>query len=93
VLTDTYEFTHRPESIEEAFITCEEVDLADGGVRVGEAGRDVTITAKDTPGTFAVERLVEESKEGRTDEVVSRVTFTPAELKKSMRLAFQVAER
>lgn len=91
-LTDTYEFTRRPESLEEAFITYEKAALLEGGraVRVGEPGEGVTISAEGV-GAFEVDRLVEESKEGRTAEVVSRITFRPAKLAKSIKLAFKIA--
>jgi hypothetical protein len=38
-----------------------------------------------------VERLEEESKEGRTGEVVTRIVFTPARLARQMVLRFRLA--
>lgn len=40
---------------------------------------------------FRVERLEEESKEGWTEAVVTRIVFRPARLAKQMRLRFRVA--
>ena len=39
----------------------------------------------------AAERLVEESKEGRSDGVVTRITFTPTTLARELTLAFTVS--
>ena len=48
------------------------------------------IAAVDTPGQFSVARLVEASKEGRGDNVITRIAFTPKTLAKDMHLQFQV---
>ncbi len=92
VIADSYEFTRKPASLEEAFVTYEKARTVKGGraVLIGERERSVTLSAKETPGEFETERLVEESKEGRTDKVLTRITFAPASLEKSMRLVFDV---
>ena len=91
-LTDTYAFSRKPRSLEEAFITYEPVRVARGArsVVIGKGRRAVTLTAE-APGRFAAERLVEESKEGRADAVVTRITFVPAKLDRQMALAFTIA--
>ena len=57
-------------------------------VQFGPKGEGITLSAVDTPGAFSVKRFEEESKEGRTDEVVTRVIFTPAELSQDLCLRF-----
>ena len=84
-------FGSRPKVLEEAFITLEEARVSSGrkSVRIGPKTSGVTIRAT-MPGRFRVERLVEASKEGRTDDVISRITFVPARLQKTMKLSFEV---
>lgn len=91
-LSDRFAFTRAPRRLEEAFITFEPVRIARGGraAVVGRGRRSVTITAR-TPGRFAAERLVEESEEGRTGAVVTRLTFAPARLEREMALVFRIA--
>ncbi|MFC1806289.1 heparinase II/III family protein [Planctomycetota bacterium] len=90
-LTDTFAFRRKPRALEEAFITYEPVAVARGrrSVAIGSGRRKITVTC-DTPGAFAADRLVEESKEGRTDRVVTRITFVPAVLSRDMTLAFTI---
>ncbi|NQT86151.1 heparinase II/III family protein [bacterium] len=91
-LTDTYEFARKPRALEEAFVTYEDVRVAKGSraVTIGKGAQKVTLRAKGTAGAFAAERLVEESKEGRTDGVVTRITFVPAALARDMALTFTI---
>lgn len=90
-LSDEYAFSRAPRGIEEAFITFEPVRIAPGGQAaiVGRGARSITITAQQ-PGAFVAERLVEESKEGRDEAVVTRIAFTPARLGKQFTLAFRI---
>lgn len=92
-LEDAYTFSRPPRSLEEAFITFEKVAVAPNGrsVTIGPRGNRVRLSAVDTPGRFRFRRLVEESKEGRTDEVITRITFAPRKLEKEMRLRFEMA--
>ena len=92
-LTDTYAFSRKPRALEEAFVTYEDVRVSKGGrsVAIGKGKQKVTLKAVGTPGTFAAEQLVEESKEGRTDGVVTRITFTPESLGRELTLAFRIA--
>jgi len=90
-LADRYVFGRKPRALEEAFITYEPVTIPRGGrsAVVGRGRRSVTLACA-SAGRFAAERLVEESKEGRTDGVVTRITFIPASLDRQMTLAFTI---
>ena len=90
-VADDYEFSRKPKSVEEAFVTFEPASLAKGGraVRIGRRGAQVTLLAA-AAGRFAVESLAEESKMGRTGGVLMRITFRPARVAKAMRLEFEV---
>ena len=92
-LTDRFAFTRKPRALEEAFITFEPVRITRGGrsAVIGTRPNAVTLRSTGDPGTFAAERLVEESKEGRSDGVVTRITFTPATLARELTLAFTVS--
>ena len=91
-LADRYAFSRKPRSVEEAFITYEPVRIARGGrsAAIGRGRRTCTLSAPGTAGRFAAERLVEASKEGRTDGVVTRITFTPKTLQRDMTLTFAI---
>ena len=90
-IADEYEFSRKPKSVEEAFVTFEPASAAKGGrdVKIGRRGGQVTLSASQ-PGRFKVERLVEESKEGRSGGVLTRIAFRPARLAREMRLVFEV---
>ena len=90
-LTDTYAFSRKPRSVEEAFITYEPVRVAKNGrsVAIGRGRRKMTLSSADA-GAFAATPLVEESKEGRTDVIVTRITFAPAVLARQMTLGFSL---
>ncbi len=72
-------------------ITFENVTIGRGGrsVQIGPKGKGVMISTA-SKGKFAVTTLTEESKEGRADEPIKRITFTPAILGRSMELAFVI---
>ena len=91
-LEDDYTFSQDPKSLEDAFITFEEVSVsADGkSVRIGPRGNRLTLSAVNAPGRFKAKRLVKESREGRTDDVITRITFTPVKLAKRATLAFEI---
>ena len=91
-LADSFEFTTRPRALEEAFVTFEPAKVLKRGrlVRIGSGRRTVTLSAVNTDGVFRVQRLVKESREGRTGEVVNRVVFLPGTLARSMHLCFVV---
>ena len=90
-ITDKYAFARGPRAVEEAFITFENVTIGRGGrsVQIGPKGKGVMISTA-SKGKFAVTTLTEESKEGRADEPIKRITFTPAILGRSMELAFVI---
>jgi len=90
-VTDDYEFARAPRSVEEAFVTFQRARLGRSArsVLIGQGRGAVRLAACGAPGRFAVERLIEESREGPTGEVLSRITFTPRRLHKTMRLAFE----
>ena len=91
-LEDAYEFSRAPGSLEEAFITYENAKVAPGGrsVQIGPRGRGVKLSAEGVAGRFRVALLTEESKEGRTDKVIRRITFTPRALRPEMCLRFSI---
>ena len=91
-LEDTYKFDETPRSLEEAFITFEEVEISQDGqsVLIGTSEHNMQLSAVGIPGKFSAKKLVEESKEGRTDRVINRITFAPANLEVEMRLSFKI---
>lgn len=92
-LTDAYRFSRAPQALEEAFITFEKATRLPGGkgVQVGPRRGGLCLRCAEA-GTWRVEHLVEESKEGaRPDEVVTRITFTPRTRAKEMTLHFTFA--
>ena len=93
MVEDAYEFGRAPRSVEEAFITFESAAIAAGGrsVQIGPKRGGVRLAAVEGAGRFTAERLVEESKEGRSGEVITRLVFTAKKLAKTMRLAFEIA--
>ena len=92
-LTDHYVFDHPPQTLEEGFITFESATISQDGraVQIGPKDRGIALSAVDTPGMFSVKRFEEESKEGRTDEVVTRIIFTPEHLSQDLCLRFEMA--
>ena len=92
-MTDRYVFDAPPQTVEEGFITFESVAIsADGDtVQIGPENAGLALSAVDTPGAFSIQRFKEESKEGRTDEVVTRIAFTPEHLSKDLCLQFEIA--
>jgi len=92
-MEDTYTFDEIPRCLEEGFITFEEATLSQDGqsVKLGAQGNALCLTAINTPGAFSTRRLVEESKEGRTDEVITRITFAPDKLDVEMCLRFEIS--
>ena len=85
-------FDAPPQTVEEGFITFESATIsADGDtVQIGPENAGLALSAVDTPGAFSIQRFEEESKEGRTDEVVTRITFTPEHLSKDLCLRFEI---
>jgi hypothetical protein len=90
VVQDAYAFERMPRSVEEVFVTYEQARVKGGAVRIGPERGGVTLKSE-VAGRFRVERLEEESKEGRTGEVVTRIVFTPARLARQMVLRFRLA--
>ena len=91
-LDDAYEFAGKPRSLEEAFITYEDVKVAPGGrsVQIGPRGRGLLLSAHGVAGRFRVAILEGESKEGRTGRAIHRITFAPRALARQMRLSFTI---
>jgi len=89
-LTDVYEFTRSPSSIEEAFVTFQPARAAKGGrsVTIGKGQNSMRLSVSGAAGRFAVQRLVEESAVGRTQDVLTRITFRPQRPRKHMELTF-----
>ena len=91
-LEDTYRFDETPRSLEEAFITFEDVEISQDGqsVQIGTSENNIQLSAVGITGKFNANKLVEESKEGRTDQIINRITFVPANLDIEMRLSFKI---
>ena len=91
-LEDIYEFAGTPKSLEEAFITFENVTVARSrqSVRIGPKRDGIRVSAMDTPGTFRADLLTEESKEGRTGHAITRIVFEPKSLRRDMCLRFEI---
>ena len=88
---DTFDFESRgPSSLEESFITFEQVKVSGNTVQIGPQERSVTLSAENCSGSFEAVSLDEESKEGKSGEVVTRIKFTPDSLGQTMRLAFKI---
>ena len=93
-LEDAYTFAGTPESLEEAFITFEKATVAGDGrsVQIGPKTKGIALSAGETPGAFRVQRLEAESKQdGRTGDVITRITFVPKNLDMEMCLRFEIA--
>jgi hypothetical protein len=90
-LTDDYSFDRKPRSLVEAFITFESVKISRNGrsFQIGPRGNGITVSAE-AKGRFTVTAHEEESKEGRTDQVIQRVTFVPASLDRELSLRFLI---
>lgn len=93
IIDDTYKFAETPCSLEEAFITFEDVIISPDGqsVQIGTSDNTLQISAVETPGRFNAQKLDEESKEGRTDAVINRITFVPENLDFEMCLQFEIS--
>lgn len=92
-LEDAYTFSRAPKSIEEAFVTFDKATVAKGGgsVRIGTKSGGVEIKPIDVQGKFSVERLEEAAKtDGKNDEVITRISFVPRSLNKTMTLRFMI---
>jgi hypothetical protein len=92
LLEDTFTFKRTPRKLEEAFITFQKVKVAahQKSVQIGPQQGGLRLMAEETAGRFKAERLVAESKEGRTDGVITRITFVPRKLSTHMRLTFKM---
>ena len=91
-LEDDYTFGRSPKSLEEAFVTFEKATIAANrkSVRIGTKSNGISITP-DTPGTFKIERLEEAARiDGKNDQVITRIAFTPTKLSKQMTLRFEI---
>lgn len=91
VLIDTYSFSKKPKSVIEGFITFEPVKIDGQKILIGSKSSGLTLEAIDCEGKFEAKKMVEESKEGRSDQIVTRITFTPNKCDKEMVLKFFVA--
>ena len=90
-LEDAFSFDRKPRSLAEGFITFEQVRVSKKSVQIGAKTGGVTLTVENCAGHFEAERMVEASKEGRTDQVVTRIQFVPDVLDKEMVLKFRIA--
>ncbi len=92
LLADTCVFTSAPATFEEAFLTTLPAEvLADGSVAIrSEADGTAYLAAVETPGSFRVDVLYEESKDSYHGDLLRRIVFTPATLGLEMRLAFRI---
>lgn len=91
-LTDHYQFSEPPHSVEEAFITFENVTILDPCrcVQIGDSGQSLVLSTM-VAGQFAVEAFAKQQHEGRDSRPLQRITFTPAVLQPKMVLSFMVS--
>lgn len=90
-LEDHYTFARKPNALVEGFITFEPVKIVGKKVQIGSKTGGLMLEAVDSEGKFEVKKMTEESKEGRTDQVVTRITFIPEKLANEMVLKFFIA--
>jgi hypothetical protein len=91
-LTDAFQFSRKPRALREAFITYERATVIRGGrgVRIGSGRKKTVLHAGAEPGRFRVERLVEESKGGRGQGIITRISFVPKRLDREMTVDFTI---
>lgn len=91
-MQDVYQFSRKPRSVEEAFVTFEKVTVAVNGlsVQIGPKAKGIRLEAVETPGEFKVERLEDAAKEYGKRDVISRISFVPEMLAKEMCLEFRI---
>ncbi|MBT3602344.1 MAG: hypothetical protein HN521_04685 [Candidatus Latescibacteria bacterium] len=90
-LEDQYEFSRQPSALAEGFITFEPVKTLKDKVQIGTKSAGLILQAVDCAGKFEVEKMIEASEEGRTDQIVTRITFVPSTLTKEMVVKFFIA--
>ncbi|MDA0710966.1 MAG: heparinase II/III family protein [bacterium] len=90
-LEDHYTFAKAPRALIEGFVTLESVSVKGNKVQIGSKSSGLTLQAVGCDGKFEAVKLVEESKEGRSDQVVTRIAFVPSKLAKEMILKFSIA--
>ncbi len=93
-LEDDYSFTRSPGEVEEAFVTFEKatVSRGSGSVRIGSAKDGIVIRSEGLSGRFTVERLEEAArKEGKGNQVITRIAFTPDKLAQQMTVRFRIS--
>jgi len=92
-ITDSFTFRRKPRALEEGFVTYEPVRVAGGGrsVVIGKGRGAARLRCQGCEGAFAARRFVEESREGRHEGILTRITFTPTALSRRLTLTFSVA--
>lgn len=94
VLTDSFAFREKPQSVEEAFITTLPAKVSsDSGEVIVQSAADGTLRlrADGAGGCFRVVELTEESRESREGQLLRRITFQPDRLEREMVLRFRMA--
>lgn len=92
-LSDAFEFSDPPTSLDEGFVSFDEAAVTDDGrsVRLGQGAEAVTLrAAEDTPGTFQVRELTASIEDGADGRLLRRVSFEPTTLATRMTLNFLV---
>jgi hypothetical protein len=86
-ITDTYRFGSVPTSIEEAFVTFENVSLAADGrsARLGESGATLKSLSA---GRLACQVFTPDEHEGADRRPLTRISFQPTRLESDMQFAF-----
>ncbi|MEX0744065.1 MAG: heparinase II/III family protein [Phycisphaeraceae bacterium] len=90
-ISDAFDFIEPPATLDEGFVTFDDVTVIDGrrAVRFGNGSAAVTVrAADDTAGTFVVRELPESVEHGRDGRLLRRVTFNPATIAGQMTLNF-----
>jgi len=88
-LSDRYQFTRKPRSVEEAFITVEPVTVRQDGMIAVVGRKSVSITAE-TSGRFRVAERSESIPQGRDGQLLWRVVFRPSNLQRGMTVGFVI---
>ncbi|MCC7205074.1 MAG: heparinase II/III family protein, partial [Phycisphaeraceae bacterium] len=92
-LTDTFEFSRKPRSIEDAFVTFQPVTVARSGraVRIGKGKKSVRMTVMPgVAGRFVVQPMDQFIHEDRWGRVLNRIVFKPARPKLRTALTFEI---
>ena len=88
-LTDSYDFSDTPASIEEAFVTFEKVELQPANHTAIIRGPESSLVlSASLPGEFTVQEFPPDVHEGQDRRALRRIAFTPAKVSRKLQLRF-----